>query len=63
MTLLALEVTDGSYPLAVLTVHNLLKNLTMNGQWTVQLENNGNSELRILCCCVPPYSHDDTFFE
>ena len=27
------------------------------------LENNGTSELRILCCCVPPYSHDDTFFE
>jgi mannose-6-phosphate isomerase-like protein (cupin superfamily) len=27
------------------------------------LENNGTSELRILCCCAPPYSHDDTFFE
>jgi len=23
----------------------------------------GSSELRILCCCAPPYSHDDTFFE
>ena len=32
------------------------------GAWH-QLENNGNSELRILCCCAPPYSHDDTFFE
>jgi mannose-6-phosphate isomerase-like protein (cupin superfamily) len=27
------------------------------------LENDGTSELRILCCCAPPYSHDDTFFE
>ena len=32
------------------------------GAWHT-LENNGTSELRILCCCVPPYSHDDTFFE
>ena len=27
------------------------------------LHNNGTSELRILCCCVPPYSHSDTYFE
>jgi mannose-6-phosphate isomerase-like protein (cupin superfamily) len=32
------------------------------GAWHT-LENNGTSELRILCCCTPPYSHDDTFFE
>ena len=32
------------------------------GAWHT-LENNGSSELRILCCCSPPYSHDDTFFE
>jgi mannose-6-phosphate isomerase-like protein (cupin superfamily) len=32
------------------------------GAWH-QLENNGTSDLRILCCCAPPYSHDDTFFE
>jgi len=31
------------------------------GAWHT-LENNGTSELRILCCCVPPYSHEDTFF-
>jgi mannose-6-phosphate isomerase-like protein (cupin superfamily) len=31
------------------------------GAWHT-LENNGTSELRILCCCSPPYSHDDTFF-
>ena len=31
------------------------------GAWHT-LENNGTSELRILCCCAPPYSHDDTFF-
>ena len=32
------------------------------GAWHT-LENNGTSELRILCCCAPPYSHDDTFFQ
>jgi mannose-6-phosphate isomerase-like protein (cupin superfamily) len=32
------------------------------GAWH-QLENDGTSELRILCCCSPPYSHDDTYFE
>jgi len=32
------------------------------GAWHT-LDNNGSSELRILCCCAPPYSHDDTFFE
>jgi mannose-6-phosphate isomerase-like protein (cupin superfamily) len=32
------------------------------GAWHT-LENDGNSELRFLCCCVTPYSHDDTFFE
>jgi mannose-6-phosphate isomerase-like protein (cupin superfamily) len=32
------------------------------GAWHT-LENNGSSELRILCCCSPPYSHDDTYFE
>ena len=32
------------------------------GAWH-SLHNNGTSELRILCACVPPYSHDDTYFE
>jgi mannose-6-phosphate isomerase-like protein (cupin superfamily) len=32
------------------------------GAWHT-LHNNGTSELRILCCCSPPYSHDDTYFE
>jgi len=32
------------------------------GAWHT-LYNNGTSELRILCACSPPYSHDDTFFE
>ena len=32
------------------------------GAWHT-LENDGSSEFRILCCCAPPYSHDDTFFE
>jgi mannose-6-phosphate isomerase-like protein (cupin superfamily) len=22
----------------------------------------GDSELRFLCCCAPPYSHADTYF-
>jgi mannose-6-phosphate isomerase-like protein (cupin superfamily) len=24
------------------------------------VENSGDEPLRILCCCAPPYSHDDT---
>jgi mannose-6-phosphate isomerase-like protein (cupin superfamily) len=32
------------------------------GAWHT-LENNGTSELRILCCCTPPYADADTFFE
>ena len=31
------------------------------GAWH-SLENDGTSELTILCVCVPPYPHDDTFF-
>lgn len=27
------------------------------------LENDGTSELIFLCCCAPPYSHDDTHME
>jgi len=32
------------------------------GAWHT-LWNNGTSELRILCCCAPPYADADTFFE
>jgi mannose-6-phosphate isomerase-like protein (cupin superfamily) len=32
------------------------------GAWHM-LENDGTSELTILCMCVPPYSDSDTFFE
>lgn len=32
------------------------------GAWH-ELVNDGSSELRILCCCSPPYSHADTYFE
>jgi mannose-6-phosphate isomerase-like protein (cupin superfamily) len=32
------------------------------GAWHT-LENNGTSELTILCMCSPPYSDEDTFFE
>jgi mannose-6-phosphate isomerase-like protein (cupin superfamily) len=32
------------------------------GAWHT-LENDGTSELAILCMCSPPYSHEDTFFE
>ena len=32
------------------------------GAWDT-LENDGTSELTILCMCSPPYSHEDTFFE
>ncbi len=37
LILLALQVTDGSYPLAVLTVHNLLKNLAVKAREAVGL--------------------------
>jgi mannose-6-phosphate isomerase-like protein (cupin superfamily) len=32
------------------------------GAWHT-VENDGSSELLILCSCVPPYSHEDTYFE
>ena len=32
------------------------------GAWHT-LENDGTSELLILCMCSPPYSDEDTFFE
>jgi mannose-6-phosphate isomerase-like protein (cupin superfamily) len=32
------------------------------GAWHT-FENTGTSELRFLCCCAPPYSHEDTFLE
>ena len=32
------------------------------GAWH-QLRALGDAPVRILCCCAPPYSHDDTFFE
>jgi mannose-6-phosphate isomerase-like protein (cupin superfamily) len=32
------------------------------GAWHT-LENDGTSELTILCMCAPPYSDEDTFFE
>ena len=31
------------------------------GAWH-QLRNVGDETLRILCCCAPPYRHEDTFF-
>ncbi len=32
------------------------------GAWH-QITARGGGQLRLLCCCSPPYSHDDTFFE
>jgi len=32
------------------------------GAWH-ELQAEGDRPLRILCCCVPPYRHEDTFFE
>ena len=32
------------------------------GAWH-ELRNPGETQLRILCCCAPPYRHEDTFFE
>lgn len=31
------------------------------GDWH-QIETQGESVLRFLCCCAPPYSHEDTYF-
>ncbi|MGI9540349.1 MAG: cupin domain-containing protein [Miltoncostaeaceae bacterium] len=32
------------------------------GAWH-QIQADDDAELRFLCCCAPPYSHEDTFFE
>ena len=32
------------------------------GAWH-QIKAGGEGVLRLLCCCSPPYSHDDTYFE
>jgi mannose-6-phosphate isomerase-like protein (cupin superfamily) len=32
------------------------------GAWH-ELRNTGAGMLRLLCCCAPPYRHEDTFFE
>jgi len=31
------------------------------GAWHA-IRNDAAGDLRFLCCCAPPYSHDDTFF-
>lgn len=36
-------------------------NVVIQPQETHWLENTGATDLVILCCCSPPYSHDDTF--
>jgi mannose-6-phosphate isomerase-like protein (cupin superfamily) len=28
-----------------------------------QIRNAGSEPLRFLCCCAPPYRHEDTYFE
>lgn len=32
------------------------------GAWHT-ISNDGDDDLRLMCCCTPPYSHDDTYFE
>ena len=32
------------------------------GAWH-ELRNTGTGSLRLLCCCAPPYRHEDTFFQ
>ena len=36
--------------------------LLPSGAWH-QIRAADDAELRFLCCCSPPYSHDDTYFE
>jgi mannose-6-phosphate isomerase-like protein (cupin superfamily) len=35
--------------------------LVPRGAWH-QLSADPDTEIRMLCCCSPPYSHEDTFF-
>ena len=32
------------------------------GAWHT-IENDGDADLRLMCSCAPPYSHEDTYFE
>lgn len=32
------------------------------GEWH-QITAEGTTDLRFLCCCAPPYSHEDTYFD
>lgn len=32
------------------------------GAWH-EIRNRGSAPLRFLCCCAPPYRHEDTYFE
>ncbi|HIG82943.1 MAG TPA: cupin domain-containing protein [Verrucomicrobia bacterium] len=32
------------------------------GSWH-QITASGDGPIRLLCCCSPPYSHEDTYFE
>ena len=32
------------------------------GAWH-QISTTGDAPLSLLCCCAPPYSHEDTYFE
>ncbi|MCB1226629.1 MAG: cupin domain-containing protein [Verrucomicrobiales bacterium] len=32
------------------------------GTWHQLTADPGATTLRLLCCCAPPYSHDDTYF-
>lgn len=34
------------------------------GAWhQITAETDGDNSLRFLCCCAPPYSHEDTYFD
>ena len=34
------------------------------GAWhQITAESEGDTPLRFLCCCAPPYSHEDTYFD
>lgn len=36
--------------------------LIPKGQWH-QITASSDAELKLLCCCSPPYSHEDTYFD
>ena len=59
-------ILDGSGTMEIDDESNVVKVgdaiLIPPGAWH-QITADANSTLKFLCCCAPPYSHEDTYFE